>query len=647
MPMRKQVKKRYRQSTSLLRNSLMAILLVLLLTVFRSTLNVKSASVTGAPEKLKVTAGVLIVNTGAASDSILELGNAGRDIVSTGDIYFRPDNTSAGLRFSGNTTDNTQDLLVTGDLSVGRNICLGGVCQSAWPSTIDLWETVTNAGFTYLQPKQDAGINPAIQIGDPVKFCAIDGNECTYSGDCRQENCIANSCEQSGGYCEDYTWCPNLACTGAGGVSGKNALEVYGRTTGSALQSGAGYTFFGEFDEAGNPIPGSGNVRVSGILDVNKRDVNWLFNDISNRSSLKRLAAGVDVFTKAFHYLNNDPSPFEMPTEIDADTLIAEAATPFTNPSTKKKDFFWKKKDVTSQSEGYTYHYDALCVASDYTNLCQGGTASGNPCVTPAQVTACTNGGGTCKTLCKNEQQLCKAEMAGRCAAGSGKDIGLGYNVDFENFPCNPAENGPLPGGLNPACGTGTCTTSSCPSGYNNCSPPIVSGECQRLASNGGITLTGRTCRSSNDCQSTTNPLDNWYPGEICVFGKLFVYEPGAGAVSCQNSEQTYGSASCEYKCKQTNTADWYNNIPGVYPACTGQDQCTSLNPDDINIYRTSGYCTWRNSYPQDRTGQRWFCDCVLHESLPYTTTTTGSGGDLCTNRFFREQLPITAVSPP
>lgn len=81
--------------------------------------------------------GVAVVTTGEVGSNILELGNSGQEIVSSGDLYLRPQalTEAQGVRF---TTD------VTGRTSVHAKggVCFAtGQCQDTWPTgtATSLW----------------------------------------------------------------------------------------------------------------------------------------------------------------------------------------------------------------------------------------------------------------------------------------------------------------------------------------------------------------------------------------------------------------------------------------------------------------------------------------------------------------------------
>lgn len=99
----------------------------------------------GANQRLTLYEGVFSVTPVSPGDT-LELGNAGRDIASTGEIYLRPNSTNAGSRFSG-TGDATQSLYLTGRLDVSELCFNPSSCQTTWPTGGggDPWRVDANA----------------------------------------------------------------------------------------------------------------------------------------------------------------------------------------------------------------------------------------------------------------------------------------------------------------------------------------------------------------------------------------------------------------------------------------------------------------------------------------------------------------------
>lgn len=111
-----------------------------MLAVFFAALRIAHAGpITGGPgnppyTKLAVYQGVVSIVPGGPTDSLLEIGNAGRDIAGASQIFIRPhalNNGSANYiefykqNFSG--TDKAS-------LRIPGELCLGGVCNSSWPS---------------------------------------------------------------------------------------------------------------------------------------------------------------------------------------------------------------------------------------------------------------------------------------------------------------------------------------------------------------------------------------------------------------------------------------------------------------------------------------------------------------------------------
>ena len=80
--------------------------------------------------KVGVYQGVISIIPDNAS-SVMEIGNAGRDIASTGTIYLRPGSVAAAQAISFYKDAATANKTT---LDVPGNICLSGVCLNAWPS---------------------------------------------------------------------------------------------------------------------------------------------------------------------------------------------------------------------------------------------------------------------------------------------------------------------------------------------------------------------------------------------------------------------------------------------------------------------------------------------------------------------------------
>lgn len=100
---------------------------------------------TGAATATTVYGGVAAIAPDSSSD-VMEIGNSGSDIASSGDLYLRPSNLAGtqGVRFTKNVSGQT-------DVHAIGGLCLNGVCRDTWPVTggTSYWSLVSNQ---YLQP---------------------------------------------------------------------------------------------------------------------------------------------------------------------------------------------------------------------------------------------------------------------------------------------------------------------------------------------------------------------------------------------------------------------------------------------------------------------------------------------------------------
>jgi hypothetical protein len=102
--------------------------------------------------------GVAVVTTGEVGSNILELGNNGQEIVSSGDLYLRPQalTEAQGVRFTTDATGRTS-------VHAKGGVCFAtGQCQDTWPTgtSTSLWtlssgilspSTATDS-LTWIQP---------------------------------------------------------------------------------------------------------------------------------------------------------------------------------------------------------------------------------------------------------------------------------------------------------------------------------------------------------------------------------------------------------------------------------------------------------------------------------------------------------------
>lgn len=113
--------------------------------------------------------GVIGIVPGGVGDSIMEIGNLGQDISSSGDLYLRPgavSGTNQAVRFARNPTSGKTDL------HVYSRICLAGSCLDAWPTLGGTSHWVQSS--TWLQPATAShgvftntngnGFSPSIEV---------------------------------------------------------------------------------------------------------------------------------------------------------------------------------------------------------------------------------------------------------------------------------------------------------------------------------------------------------------------------------------------------------------------------------------------------------------------------------------------------
>ncbi|MBI4092864.1 MAG: hypothetical protein HY420_02985 [Candidatus Kerfeldbacteria bacterium] len=135
--------------TKALKNSFIIIWLVAAIGIFRFSPSAFSKPLTsGASQKLTVYEGVITIDH-TPGGNILELGNAGRDIASTGEIFVRPGNTTAGTKFYAASPSEPQNLLLTGRLTVNKGLNFNGQYITGWTTGSSFW---LPAAGNYVEP---------------------------------------------------------------------------------------------------------------------------------------------------------------------------------------------------------------------------------------------------------------------------------------------------------------------------------------------------------------------------------------------------------------------------------------------------------------------------------------------------------------
>lgn len=313
---------------------IVAVLVALTLVgALRASSPAKSASVSGAAQKLNVYQGVVdIVNGKKSVYHALEFGNGGRDIAGTGNIYFQPGLTGEGSAFIGQSpkcsingancgkdsdcsqspqaqscvNGNVQDLSLTGDLIIRGRLCFNGYqdCFGAWPAMSSALWSLTG---TTLSPQTQS----AIRVGESIGRCKTGGLPCYSDQECTQD--------------------PKVCLPGSGGITGVDAVSI---TSSSELPTinVTKDSVFGDLREGVLPPTRTGNTVVSGSVYT---------------------TAGIRLIdpTSGATYLvwdKSSPTDTQDGSGIDADTFDGAARVPFTHPS--PIDLVWRQYFTTSAS---------------------------------------------------------------------------------------------------------------------------------------------------------------------------------------------------------------------------------------------------------------------------------------------------------
>lgn len=146
---------------------------VVIVGVVRFGPEARSSTVTpNVTQKLTVYGGVVTVTPGGSGNSTLELGANGTDLISSGNLVIRPQNSplqANTTRFVGGGS-NVQSLSVSGDLKLtttGRQICLQGNCRSSWAGG-NFWSERL-AGTTFIEYwLEPTALSRGVRIGDPT-----------------------------------------------------------------------------------------------------------------------------------------------------------------------------------------------------------------------------------------------------------------------------------------------------------------------------------------------------------------------------------------------------------------------------------------------------------------------------------------------
>ncbi len=336
--------------------------------------------------KIGVYQGVITIIPGGATDSVMEFGNAGREIASTGDIFLRPGAMQPTYTSPSDTFPNNIAYIYKDSGSGKANfsipsgqICLGTLsnCRSAW-----------SAG---------GASDPNWQVaGSPSNLQPTDGNNGIRIG--TFTNPIPSSSGQAG--------------------------EIYANYAGSAVQVTKRITT--GYD------PGSGNY-VGGSTLVN------------GNYQVRYPTLYSYGYTYAVVPWNAENDNYG---GVDADTFDGTTNLPFTKASHAAgnyHDLFWKDIETNTGS-----NLEYLCLHTPDNQLCVGGSNAGGTCSqlcvggsnaggTCSSAGDCPGGtcssagdcpGGTCSQLCSAQAQICAKDPE------PGVDVGQGHCANNNSTSC-------------------------------------------------------------------------------------------------------------------------------------------------------------------------------------------------------------------
>lgn len=526
--------------------------------------------------------------------SVLEIGNAGRDIAGTGELYIRPGvlDRSVGLRLY--RFNNRAELFVS-----SGSLCLGSVspatCKSTWPASGGVgdtyWETFTNGSITSLRP-HSSNANPAsIRIG-------------------RSGSPIPST---SGRALEIY-----------GSGSPVARFTGYLKTGLATYNSGTGLTTFS-----------GGNVLVTGNLDV--QNVAFTTGAIENGES------PYTPYTAVNRHSFGGPTYDEYGSEgtINADTFDSDTNLLFAsyycrrgtnpgascvnlagngpNPSLCLGGGVCQKNDlIVSQTPiaGSGSTLDRLCLRANDSKICAGGTAASNAGTPCPLGTGCTNG-AVCTQMCSAQSATCAVDPVATAFDPVGGFRCFGGQRDSQSCTTLGAFSSDCPTCSGPDCALSAKKCQGGPSGGATCVNNSTCG-----GSNCGYTFVG-TC-SAYRCQDTN---------KACV-SAADCGSAGTCLRGTVTSQSGYANSSCSgltclqicnsqtvTRCDGTASAGVCSTYGGVPQYSTGHNLITNI---PFNSCRPAVPLGWTR-----------LCDCFIDTPLQYNQALPpGNGGLLCTEYF-------------
>lgn len=491
---------------------------VMVMAAVRFALPARSAVITpSATDKLTVYSGVIMIIPN--STSALELGNAGRDIVSSKELYLRPSSSLQGSKFTlepaacaidgkqcgdiGDCDDvidpktgskqaclnNLQDLTLTGDLTVQGSICFatggGQECVGSWPDNTSIYWTLTNDRLSPMVPS-GLGIAPTIRIGDSRGYCNGANHIRCYSND-------------------DCGSTPTRICSVSpvSGITGMNALSIYSTTSGAALSVTRGTTIG---DVTKDYYRKTGNTVMNGSVYVDGRAV---VRDYS-------LMRSYDIWSAAA------PTDTQDGSGIDADTLNGTASLPFTVAGEQNDLRWWQfyQNPTGKTFPGATLAEDGggimplmcLHIKSSTKKVCVDGADAGKVCNNNED---CINN-ATCQELCNPAQGQCSVDNIMYCQGTSPRvvcstDADCGGTSCIEDTGMLKCAKKAVDENFYRSC----LVDADCPVVYggNSCGPGKL------YAANPACTIEGKTCQSycqdQKKCTGATTGSCSTFGGNI------------------------------------------------------------------------------------------------------------------------------------
>lgn len=476
--------------------------------------------------------------------NVMDIGNAGRDIATTGTLYIRPgglpyDRQCVGGSNPGVSCPTGSECLDGGfcqtqaarlykypsfpeaaiDVGSGQ-VCLRGTgiadCRSIWPTAggagDPYWQTSNIGGLTVLVPNWSASPTPnTVRIGDPTH--------------------------------------PVPSANGS-------ALAVYSNYAGTAMHVLTDVTT-NEYD-ASYTLIGSGTVLVNGAINAGRYDS---FYEGLNIGVNVTPWTGVDNYNYKNPYLYDANTDDRFTSRIDADTF--DSASLSSLPFPNNGNLFIKRRYLDNGPFFDPFEYEAICIQTSSSGLCIKGTSIGQPCSTDAN---CPSGGpGSCQLMCTNSQQICTPDRLYTTNPVQPTDTGkFCQNLKWTKncwdstgkkqyqIACTQdSQCTGVPGG------SGKCLPTTCYS-YSTCSAPAqgawscIPGDpiwgnthCNTVAAGSTCTIPAGTCPSGGECRAN-NDTTAVVPGSIIVVEAGFCHQ----YTSCVDDAQCGGSAGGSSLCK-------------------------------------------------------------------------------------------------